>query len=75
MNLINGNDIAQSIVEELTEEVSRMPGEKPCVVFIRVGEDPASVSYVRKKEKTAAKIGIESRLQVYSSSISQEQLL
>jgi methylenetetrahydrofolate dehydrogenase (NADP+)/methenyltetrahydrofolate cyclohydrolase len=75
MNLINGNDIAQSIVEELTEEVSCMPGEKPCVVFIRVGEDPASVSYVRKKEKTAAKIGIESRLQVYSSSISQEQLL
>ena len=75
MNLINGNDIAQSIVEELTEEVSRMPGKKPCVVFIRVGEDPASVSYVRKKEKTAAKIGIESRLQVYSSSISQEQLL
>ena len=75
MNLINGNDIAQSIVEELTEEVSNMPGEKPCVVFIRVGEDPASVSYVRKKEKTAAKIGIESRLQVYSSSISQEQLL
>ena len=75
MNLINGNDIAQSIVEELTEEVSRMTIEKPCVVFIRVGEDPASVSYVRKKEKTAARIGIESRLQVYSSSISQEQLL
>ncbi len=75
MNLINGNEIAQSIVEELTEEVSSMPGEKPCVVFIRVGEDPASVSYVRKKEKTAAKIGIESRLQVYSSSISQEKLL
>ena len=75
MNLINGNDIAQSIVEELTEEVSRMTIEKPCVVFIRVGEDPASVSYVRKKEKTAARIGIESRLQVYSTSISQEQLL
>jgi methylenetetrahydrofolate dehydrogenase (NADP+)/methenyltetrahydrofolate cyclohydrolase len=75
MNLIDGNDIAQSIVEELTEEVSCIQGKKPCVVFIRVGEDPASVSYVRKKEKTAAKIGIESRLQVYSSNISQEQLL
>jgi methylenetetrahydrofolate dehydrogenase (NADP+)/methenyltetrahydrofolate cyclohydrolase len=31
------------------------------VAFIRVGDDPASVSYVRKKEKTAERIGIESR--------------
>ncbi len=75
MNLIDGNEIAQSIVEELTLEVSQIQGEKPCVVFIRVGEDPASVSYVKKKEKTAAKIGIESRLQVFPSTISQEQLI
>ena len=55
MDLINGNEIAQSIIEELKIEVSQIQDKKPCVVFIRVGEDPASISYVSKKEKTAAK--------------------
>ena len=75
MDLINGNKIAQSIIEELKIEVSQIQDKKPCVVFIRVGEDPASISYVSKKEKTAAKIGIESRLQLYPESITQEELL
>ena len=75
MDLINGNEIAQEIIEELKIEVSAIQGGKPCVVFIRVGEDPASVSYVSKKEKTAEKIGIESRLQLYPNSISQNELL
>lgn len=74
MELIDGNKIAADIIDELTEEVSRIEGQKPCVVFIRVGEDPASVFYVAKKEKTAAKIGIESRLLVFPMSITQEEL-
>ena len=75
MDLINGNEIAREIIEELKIEVSAIQGGKPCVVFIRVGEDPASISYVSKKEKTAEKIGIESRLQLYTNSISQDELL
>lgn len=75
MDLINGNEIAQEIIEELKIEVSAIKVGKPCVVFIRVGEDPASISYVSKKEKTAEKIGIESRLQLYPNSISQDELL
>ena len=62
MKLIDGNAIAESIIEELTVEVGQLSGKKPVVAFIRVGDDPASVSYVRKKEKTAERIGIESRL-------------
>ena len=62
MKLIDGNAIAKSIIEELTSEVSHLKNGRPVVAFIRVGEDPASVSYVRKKQKTAEQIGIESRL-------------
>jgi len=75
MELIDGNEIASAIVEELTELVSSFGGDKPCVAFVRVGEDPASVSYVRKKEKTAGQIGIESKLLVFPETISQEGLL
>ena len=74
MQLIDGNAIAASIIEELTVEVGLLTGKKPVIAVIRVGEDPASVSYVRKKEKTAEKIGIGSRMHVLPESISQEEL-
>ena len=75
MDLINGNEIAKIIIEELKTRVENFKDGKPCVTFIRVGEDPASVSYVRKKEKTAESIGIESRLKVFPKDITQDDLL
>ena len=75
MDLINGNEIAKIIIEELKTRVEGFTDGKPCVTFIRVGEDPASVSYVRKKEKTAYSIGIESRLKVFPIDITQNDLL
>ena len=62
MELIDGNQIASAIVAELKAEVSAMSGRKPCIALVRVGDDPASVSYVKKKEKTAAEIGVTSRV-------------
>ncbi len=75
MELIDGNRIAQEIIEELTAEVAVLGEPRPSVTFVRVGEDPASVSYVNKKSKVAAEIGIKSSLQVYPESISQGELL
>ncbi len=75
MELIDGNAIARLVIEELAEEIATLDGPTPCVSFVRVGEDPASVSYVNKKQKTAAEIGVESRLQIYPDSITQEELL
>lgn len=75
MDIINGNEIAKIIIEELKTRVEGFTDGKPCVTFIRVGENPASVSYVRKKEKTAHSIGIESRLKVFPRDITQNDLL
>lgn len=74
MQLIDGNAIAESIVQELTAKVRSLPGRKPVVAFIRVGEDPASVSYVRKKQKTAERIGIESQLHLLPEDVSKAAL-
>ncbi len=74
MELIEGKPIAQAILNELAERVGKNPESRPCVAFLRVGEDPASVYYVRSKQKTAEKIGIESRLKVLPDTISQEAL-
>ncbi|MBX3750929.1 MAG: bifunctional methylenetetrahydrofolate dehydrogenase/methenyltetrahydrofolate cyclohydrolase FolD [Opitutaceae bacterium] len=74
MELIDGNKIATDIVAELKAEVAAIKGRKPCIALVRVGDDPASVSYVKKKEKTAAEIGLESRIILPPVSISQAEL-
>jgi methylenetetrahydrofolate dehydrogenase (NADP+)/methenyltetrahydrofolate cyclohydrolase len=74
MELIDGNRIAADIVAELKRQVAAIPGRKPCLALVRVGEDPASVSYVRKKEKTAEEIGIAGRLILPPVTISQAEL-
>ena len=75
MNLIDGNQIARDVLDELKQRVSTFNGEKPCVIFVRVGDDPASISYVKKKEKTAQEIGIDARLAVFPSAITEEELI
>ncbi len=74
MEVIDGNRIAAEIIAELKAEVSAIKGRKPCLALVRVGDDPASVSYVRKKGQTAAEIGIESRNLLPPASISQAAL-
>ena len=74
MQLIDGNRIAQAIISELKAEVSGISGRKPCIALVRVGDDPASISYVRKKEATSAEIGIESRVILPPVGISQGEL-
>ena len=74
MKLIDGKQISQDIVTELTQNVAALDGPKPCIAFIRVGEDPASVSYVRGKNRTAEAIGIKPLLFALPESITQEEL-
>ena len=75
MEIIDGNEIASSILRGLTDRISTFGEKKPCVTFIRVGDDPASISYLRKKEKTANEVGILSQLKVFPVEMSQEDLL
>jgi methylenetetrahydrofolate dehydrogenase (NADP+)/methenyltetrahydrofolate cyclohydrolase len=74
MAVIDGNRIAADLIAELKVEVAAIRGRKPCLALVRVGEDPASVSYVKKKGQTAAEIGIESRNLLPPVSIAQEDL-
>ena len=74
MTLIDGNEISAAIVAELKIKVAGFTGRKPCIALVRVGEDPASVSYVKKKEKTAAEIGITSRIILPPITTSQAEL-
>jgi methylenetetrahydrofolate dehydrogenase (NADP+) / methenyltetrahydrofolate cyclohydrolase len=74
MELIDGNKVAAAIIAELKAEVAAVTGRKPCLALVRVGEDPASVSYVKKKEKTTAEIGLSSRVILPPVTITQAEL-
>ena len=75
MELIDGNAIAENILAQIAAEVAQIPGRPPAVAFLRVGEDPASVSYVAKKQKVAAQVGMTSRLEIFPSATTQAELL
>jgi methylenetetrahydrofolate dehydrogenase (NADP+)/methenyltetrahydrofolate cyclohydrolase len=69
--------VAKEIRAELKERVSKLKerGITPGLVMIRVGEDPASVSYVSAKEKAAEEIGVWSQTIVLPESASEEEVL
>ena len=74
VEIIDGNKIAADIIAELKAEVAALPGRKPCLALVRVGDDPASISYVRKKETTAAEIGVTGRVILPPATIAQAEL-
>ncbi len=75
--IISGNEVAKEIRAELTQRVSKLKelDVTPGLVMIRVGEDPASVSYVSGKEKAAEEIGVWSQTIVLPESASEGELL
>ncbi len=76
--LINGNEIAQQIREELKQETARLKEKHhvvPGLVTILVGENPASVSYVTAKQKTSKELGFYSIQDNQPATIKEEDLL
>jgi len=76
--LINGNEVAQQIREELKQETTRLKEKYnvvPGLVTILVGENPASVSYVTAKQKTSKELGFYSIQDNQPATIKEEELL
>lgn len=71
--IIDGKELAKKIQQELSEEIRRL-NLKPVLAVILVGDDPASLTYVRHKMKCAQIVGIESRVYHLSPVITQEAL-
>jgi methylenetetrahydrofolate dehydrogenase (NADP+)/methenyltetrahydrofolate cyclohydrolase len=76
-NLIDGRAIAEQIHEETSRRVEALKQRsvEPGLVFVRVGEDPASKVYVGMKERASARLGIRSDTRVLPESIPPDALL
>jgi len=76
--LINGNEIARQIREELKKETEHLKSGHnvvPGLVTILVGENPASLSYVTAKQKTSKELGFYSIQDNQPETVSEGELL
>lgn len=75
--LISGAQIAEEIRGELKDRIRDLikRGTTPGLVIVRVGEDPASVSYVSGKTRACEELGIYSETLVFPENTGEKELL
>jgi len=78
MEILDGKKVAALLSAELKAEVEAFVkrGERvPHLVAILVGNNPASETYVRNKEKKCAELGFRSSIWRYPSEVTEAELL
>ncbi|MDR2463382.1 MAG: bifunctional 5,10-methylene-tetrahydrofolate dehydrogenase/5,10-methylene-tetrahydrofolate cyclohydrolase [Verrucomicrobiales bacterium] len=75
--LIDGKKIAAQIHAETAQKVRQLKarGIEPCIVFMRIGDDPASRAYVGMKDRKAHELGIKTDTLIFPEGTTQETLL
>ncbi|WP_342170215.1 bifunctional methylenetetrahydrofolate dehydrogenase/methenyltetrahydrofolate cyclohydrolase FolD [Rickettsia endosymbiont of Seladonia tumulorum] len=77
-NVIDGKALASEILNELKHEIQKLKdktGESPKLAIVLVGDNPASIIYVKNKIKHANKIGIDTLLLNLPITIKTEDLI
>ena len=78
MTLLDGKQIAATIREELTQQISDLVakgGRAPKLGIVIVGHNPASETYVSNKMKACAQVGIEVEKIALEDTITETELL
>lgn len=77
MKIIDGRKIAQDILEKLKKEVALLArqGKILKLACVLVGNDPASLSFIKRKEKSCLNLGIEFKLFKFSQNIGENVLI
>ena len=77
MKVLKCKDLEEEILSDLTTRVQKLKekGVFPALAMISVGNDPASETYVTKKEKTAKRLGIQTFQVNLPKDMSEDDLL
>ncbi len=75
--IISGTAIAEKVLVELHSEIAdlKAAGRMPGLAVVLVGDNPASRSYVRAKDRMCQKIGLHSEKLELPATTTQEELL
>jgi methylenetetrahydrofolate dehydrogenase (NADP+)/methenyltetrahydrofolate cyclohydrolase len=75
--LLDGKAVAAKIQQQLAAEIAKLQpqvGRPPGLAVLMVGDNPASVAYVRGKEQACAKVGIASFGKHFPTQTTQAEL-
>lgn len=72
--IIDGRSIANTILLELREKIEKL-SKKPKLSVILIGENPASLSYIKQKERFALITGMDFELRQLSVDTTEKELL
>lgn len=76
--ILSGKELAEVMRQEMQLEVAELKSKHdiiPGLAVILIGDDPASMSYVRGKERACEKVGLMSKGYKFDSDYSEEKLL
>jgi len=76
--VVDGLGLAKTIRDELAEQIRKLAegGHRaPCLAVVLVGDDPASRSYIKGKQRACARIGMDSVEHLLPAATSQDELL
>ena len=76
--IIDGKQVASKVHEEVAAGVAdfrEKHGGVPGLTVVLIGDDPASHSYVKGKERACEKVGIRTETILHDATITQEKLL
>ena len=73
MEILKGLPVANSINEQLIEDIKNIDGELPHLAIIRVGERPDDCSYERGAVKKMDKVGVRCTTYTFAADISNDE--
>ncbi len=72
MKILDGKALSEQLIDSVKEKAKEL---KPSLAVILVGQNTASMAYVRNKKKACERAGIEYKEFNYSDDVTQEELL
>lgn len=78
MTVLYGNTLSQTLKEEMKKKIDKLGEEGkriPMLAVILVGDNPASQSYVRSKEKACRSIGMQAAMIVMDKNMTTEDVI
>jgi methylenetetrahydrofolate dehydrogenase (NADP+)/methenyltetrahydrofolate cyclohydrolase len=76
--VVDGKALAQTIRAQLAEEIAELVGaghRAPCLAVVLVGDNPASLSYIKGKRRACERVGMASREHDMPANATQEDVV
>jgi methylenetetrahydrofolate dehydrogenase (NADP+)/methenyltetrahydrofolate cyclohydrolase len=74
MNILDGKSLAKKIKHNIKQEVKHLE-RKPKLAVVLVGDDQASLVYVKNKVQACADVGFSSQLDMFEKDVEEDVLL